>query len=349
MHLFRLLFLTNCLVLAVTASAQTITCSSNDMGRHYCQANTSNGVKLVYQRSGSACTMGFSWGYNNGGIWVDHGCRADFAVSGGTGQGGYQGDPNNALLMCKNTASQRLPGVPLAYISVYRGTDPDSNNYMINFRAQPPNQRQSSGFCIVSRNGQLRNFQFDNNSGGGNNNGGNNGGGNNGGASPNTALQLCKDIASSRLPNVPRAYIAVYRGTDTGSGSYMINFRAQPPNQRQSSGFCIVSRNGQLQSFQFDPGSGGNQGGGNQGGNGGGNNGGGNNGAQTSQDVMIACKNAVSARMPNVPLAYIQVNQPRVNGGSMLSNFRVQPPSGPYASGSCDVFKNGRVNLQFNN
>jgi hypothetical protein len=250
MRLFRLLFLTNCLVLATTASAQTITCSSNDMGRHYCRANTSNGVKLVYQRSGSACTMGVSWGYDNNGIWVDHGCRADFALGAGGGQGANQGNPNNALLLCKNTASQRLPGVPLAYISVYRGTD-------------------------------------------------------------------------------------------AGNGSYMINFNAQPPNARHASGFCIVSRNGQLQNFQFDPGSGGNQGGGN--------NGGGNNNGQTPQDVMIACKNAVSARMPNVPLAYIQVNQPRVNGGSMLSNFRVQPPNGPYASGSCDVFKNGRVNLQFNN
>ena len=88
MRLFRLLFLTNCLVLALTASAQTITCSSNDMGRHYCRANTSNGVKLVYQRSGSACTMGVSWGYDNGGIWVDHGCRADFALGAGGGQGG---------------------------------------------------------------------------------------------------------------------------------------------------------------------------------------------------------------------------------------------------------------------
>lgn len=344
MRLFRLLFLTNCLVLAFTASAQTITCSSNDMGRHYCRANTSNGVRLVNQRSGSACTMGVSWGYDNGGIWVDHGCRADFSL--GSGQAGNQGDPNNALLMCKNTASQRLPGVPLAYISVYRGTDPDPGNYMINFHAQPPNQRQSSGFCIVSKSGQLRNFHFDNNLGGGNNGGGNNGG-NYSGASPNTALQLCKDTASARLPNVPRAYIAVYRGSDAGSGSYMINFNAQPPNARHASGFCIVSRNGQLQNFQFDPGSGGNQGGGNQGG---GNYGNSNNGGgQTPQDVMIACKNAVSARMPNVPLAYIQVNQPRVNGGSMLSNFRVQPPNGPNASGSCDVFKNGRVNLQFNN
>ena len=123
--------------------------------------------------------MGVSWGYDNGGIWVDHGCRADFALGGQGGyQGGNQGDPNNVMLMCKNTASQRLPGVPLAYISVYRGTDPDPGNYMINFRAQPPNQRQSSGFCIVSKSGQLRNFQFDNNSGG------NQGGGTTGAAVP---------------------------------------------------------------------------------------------------------------------------------------------------------------------
>ena len=333
MRLFRFFCLATCLVLAITASAQTITCSSDDMGRHFCRANTSNGVQLVHQRSGSPCTMGVSWGYDNTGIWVDRGCRADFSLGAGSGQGGgYQSNPNNALLTCKNAASQHLSGVPLAYIGVYRGTDPDPSNYMINFRAQPPNQRQSSGFCIVSKNGQLRNFQFDNNSGGG----GNNNGGNYGGASPNDAMQLCKDTASARLPNVPRAYIAVYRGSDTGSGSYMINFRAQPPNQRQSSGYCIVAKNGRLQNFQFDPGSGPNQGGG-------------NNGGQSPQDIMIACKNAVSARMPNVPLAYIQVNQPRVNGGSMLSTFRTNPPNGPYTSGSCDVFKNGRVNLSFNN
>ncbi len=86
MRLFRLLLLTNCLVLALTASAQTITCSSNDMGRHYCNANTSNGVRLVNQRSGSACTMGVSWGYDNSGIWVDHGCRADFSLGAGGGK-----------------------------------------------------------------------------------------------------------------------------------------------------------------------------------------------------------------------------------------------------------------------
>lgn len=253
MHISRMLALASCLVLSIAASAQTLTCSSDDMGKHYCRANTSRGVTLVHQRSGSACTMGVSWGYDNSGIWVDHGCRADFSLNGS----------------------------------------------------------------------------------------GNQAGGNNGGFSPNDALRLCKNAASSHMPSVPLAYISVYRGTDADYNTYMINFRAQPPGGRSSSGFCIVAKSGQLRNFQFDPSSNPNQGGG-------GNNGGGY-GGQTPQDVMIACKNAVSAHMPNVALAYIQVQQPRVNGGSMLSNFRTNPPNGPYSSGSCDVFKNGRVNLQFDN
>jgi Protein of unknown function (DUF3011) len=57
-----------------------ITCSSDDGGRHYCNADTRGGVRMVNQRSGSACVQGRSWGYDRRGIWVDHGCRADFEV-----------------------------------------------------------------------------------------------------------------------------------------------------------------------------------------------------------------------------------------------------------------------------
>ena len=57
-----------------------VTCSSDDGGRHYCNADTSNGVQMMRQRSGSACKQGYSWGYDRRGIWVDHGCRADFVV-----------------------------------------------------------------------------------------------------------------------------------------------------------------------------------------------------------------------------------------------------------------------------
>lgn len=62
------------------SSAQTISCSSDDGRRHYCPADTRGGVRLVKQRSDSACNQGYSWGFDRGGVWVDRGCRADFAV-----------------------------------------------------------------------------------------------------------------------------------------------------------------------------------------------------------------------------------------------------------------------------
>lgn len=56
----------------------TITCSSNNGKRNYCPANTSRGVQLTNQRSGSPCVQGQTWGYDGRSIWVDRGCRADF-------------------------------------------------------------------------------------------------------------------------------------------------------------------------------------------------------------------------------------------------------------------------------
>ncbi len=62
-------------------NAQTISCNSNDMRRHNCRVDTQGAVvRLVTQHSDSACNKGYSWGTNKHGIWVDHGCRADFVV-----------------------------------------------------------------------------------------------------------------------------------------------------------------------------------------------------------------------------------------------------------------------------
>ena len=60
--------------------AATVTCSSNNGKRNYCQADTSRGVRLTNQRSGSPCVQGQTWGYDGRGIWVDRGCRADFVT-----------------------------------------------------------------------------------------------------------------------------------------------------------------------------------------------------------------------------------------------------------------------------
>ena len=43
-------------------------------------ADTRGGVRLMKQRSDSPCNQGYSWGFDRGGVWVDRGCRADFAV-----------------------------------------------------------------------------------------------------------------------------------------------------------------------------------------------------------------------------------------------------------------------------
>lgn len=58
----------------------TVTCSSDDMRRHYCDADTRGSVRMVRQRSDAACRQDSTWGYDRRGIWVDRGCRADFEV-----------------------------------------------------------------------------------------------------------------------------------------------------------------------------------------------------------------------------------------------------------------------------
>lgn len=74
---------------------QTVTCSSDDMRRHYCGVDTRSGIEILRQRSDAACRQGYSWGYDRRGIWVDHGCRADFAVGTRYGNNGYGYGNNN--------------------------------------------------------------------------------------------------------------------------------------------------------------------------------------------------------------------------------------------------------------
>jgi hypothetical protein len=92
------LSLLGCMVAIKPAKAQgqTIYCASDDGGRHYCSANTRGGVQLTRQRSGSACVQGQTWGWDNNGIWVDRGCRAEFTPGNGNGWGGGWGNNNGS-------------------------------------------------------------------------------------------------------------------------------------------------------------------------------------------------------------------------------------------------------------
>jgi DUF3011 family protein len=59
----------------------TVTCESTDGKRHRCSVDTQGGVSLVNQLSRNSCEFGRDWGYDNNGVWVNNGCRAEFAIS----------------------------------------------------------------------------------------------------------------------------------------------------------------------------------------------------------------------------------------------------------------------------
>ncbi len=59
---------------------KTISCASNKYRYTYCRIDTDNDVRLERQRSSAECRQGYSWDYDRHGVWVDHGCAADFRV-----------------------------------------------------------------------------------------------------------------------------------------------------------------------------------------------------------------------------------------------------------------------------
>lgn len=95
-------------ILAGSVLAQvTLTCSSDNGRRNFCPADTQRGVRLIKQRSGSPCDQGRTWGWNEKGIWVDRGCRADFAI--GRGGSGYRPGPGPVVqaITCSSNNGKR--------------------------------------------------------------------------------------------------------------------------------------------------------------------------------------------------------------------------------------------------
>lgn len=79
----RLLFSALLLLLVVPAIAsadETIRCESKDGHRRRCSFEGEGRVVLERQLSASACSEGQTWGWRNGEIWVDNGCRGDFRI-----------------------------------------------------------------------------------------------------------------------------------------------------------------------------------------------------------------------------------------------------------------------------
>jgi len=88
--------LTGLIAWAPPASAAQgfLTCASTSYKYNYCSANTQGRVVLLREvSSGNLCRQGRGWGYDNGGIWVDKGCRGEFSF--GRDDGGWSGGGGN--------------------------------------------------------------------------------------------------------------------------------------------------------------------------------------------------------------------------------------------------------------
>jgi hypothetical protein len=60
--------------------AQTITCGSYSNERTNCPLENRGDVRMTRQLSWVPCVQNTTWGFDSRGIWVDHGCRAEFSI-----------------------------------------------------------------------------------------------------------------------------------------------------------------------------------------------------------------------------------------------------------------------------
>lgn len=83
-------------------NGQVFRCESRDNRYRECANNSRARARLVRQLSDAPCIEGRTWGSSRGGVWVDRGCRGEFASGRGNGWGnggnwgngpGYGGGP----------------------------------------------------------------------------------------------------------------------------------------------------------------------------------------------------------------------------------------------------------------
>ncbi|GAB3062296.1 hypothetical protein GCM10027214_29610 [Stenotrophomonas tumulicola] len=85
---------------------RTIRCESQNNRERVCNTGWRN-ARLVRQISGSPCVEGRSWGARNGTVWVNSGCRAEFAEGRGQGGGNWGGGNNNYSVTCSSNDKRR--------------------------------------------------------------------------------------------------------------------------------------------------------------------------------------------------------------------------------------------------
>jgi hypothetical protein len=82
-----------------SAQQGRVRCESQDEKLRRCAADTRRGVRMAQQLSRTDCVQGRNWGYDAGGVWVDGGCRAEFALG---NYGGYGDGAGQRVIRCES-------------------------------------------------------------------------------------------------------------------------------------------------------------------------------------------------------------------------------------------------------
>ncbi|HVI57683.1 MAG TPA: DUF3011 domain-containing protein [Luteimonas sp.] len=98
----------------------TFRCESDNNRTRHCDVDTRGGVRMNRQLSDSPCVQGRTWGYDNRGVWVSNGCRAEFiAGRGGYGPGYGSGGGYGRTIRCESQDKRQRR----CNVSVTRGVD----------------------------------------------------------------------------------------------------------------------------------------------------------------------------------------------------------------------------------
>lgn len=88
-------------------TVQSVSCESRNNVRVSCPAETHYGVALVRQTGEKDCELGKSWGFDDKGVWVAEGCRAQFALGGYRLPPAVKLPPTAMTIVCESADGQR--------------------------------------------------------------------------------------------------------------------------------------------------------------------------------------------------------------------------------------------------
>lgn len=215
---------------------EIITCSSEKFRRQVCPADTGGGVRLARQISDTECRQGSTWGYDNNGVWVDRGCRAEFEVtSGGWGwdTGPWGGQTQTITCESRDRKRQVCPISITGTVRLTRQlsdtTCTERQNWGYDGNGIWVDRGCRGEFEVTSRGSRARRGRSDR-------------------SRMSPAMRACADEVFHHLPEASLRNLDLEDATQGGIGTTLIEWRVA----NRATGYCRVNRDGRVIEFKQD-------------------------------------------------------------------------------------------------